>query len=85
MFYIALPKTVDLIKILVEGSLEPGIYDLTLAEQFAPLDASAEGIRSWTTALYHRRKLLGSGLESGLQLYGSRSIQRSRIYGMGPV
>ena len=47
MFYIAL-RNRGLDKILVEGSLEPGIYDLTLAEQFAPLDASAEGIRSWT-------------------------------------
>lgn len=35
-------------KILVENSLEPGIYDLTLAERFAPLDSSAEGLRTWT-------------------------------------
>lgn len=46
MFYIALRnRGVD--KILIEGSLEPGIYDLTLAEQFAPLDSSAEGYRAW--------------------------------------
>lgn len=35
-------------KILAEGSLEPGIYDLTLSERFAPLDSQAEGIRTWT-------------------------------------
>ena len=46
MFYIALRnRGVD--KILVDGSLEPGIYDLTLSEQFAPLDGYADGIRTW--------------------------------------
>jgi len=29
------------------GSLEPGIYDLTLAERFAPLDNQADGFRNW--------------------------------------
>jgi tetratricopeptide (TPR) repeat protein len=46
MFYIAL-RNRGVHKILVEGSLEPGIYDLTLAERFAPLDSSAEGFRTW--------------------------------------
>lgn len=46
MLYVALRnRGVD--KILIDGSLEPGIYDLTLAEQFAPLDSSAEGFRTW--------------------------------------
>jgi tetratricopeptide (TPR) repeat protein len=47
MLYIAL-RNRGLEKILAEGSLEPGIYDLTLAERFAPLDSRAEGIRTWT-------------------------------------
>ena len=47
MLYVAL-RNRGLQKILAEGSLEPGIYDLTLAERFAPLDSSAEGIRTWT-------------------------------------
>lgn len=47
MFYIAL-RNRGLQKILNDGSLEPGIYDLTLAERFAPLDSTAEGIRTWT-------------------------------------
>lgn len=47
MMYIALRnRGVD--KILVEGSLEPGLYDLALAERFAPLDSQAEGFRTWT-------------------------------------
>lgn len=47
MLYVAL-RNRGVQKILVDGSLEPGIYDLTLAEQFAPLDSSAEGFRTWT-------------------------------------
>jgi tetratricopeptide (TPR) repeat protein len=47
MLYIAL-RNRGIEKILVEGSLEPGIYDLSLAERFAPLDSRAEGIRTWT-------------------------------------
>ncbi len=46
MLYVAL-RNRGVQKILVEGSLEPGIYDLTLAERFAPLDSSAEGFRTW--------------------------------------
>jgi len=46
MFYVAL-RNRGVKKILEEGSLEPGIYDLTLAEQFAPLDSEADGYRTW--------------------------------------
>ncbi len=46
LFYIAL-RNRGVEKILIDGSLEPGIYDLTLAERFAPLDASADGFRTW--------------------------------------
>lgn len=34
-------------RILVEGDLEGGIYDLTLAEHFAPLDVDAVTYREW--------------------------------------
>ncbi|MDY6845952.1 MAG: PT domain-containing protein [Chloroflexota bacterium] len=47
LLYVAL-RNRGLDKILIEGNLEPGIYDLTLAEGFAPLDSSAEGVRNWT-------------------------------------
>jgi len=47
MLYVAL-RNRGVAKILIDGSLEPGIYDLTLAERFAPLDSIAEGYRTWT-------------------------------------
>jgi tetratricopeptide (TPR) repeat protein len=47
LLYIAL-RNRGIQKILSEGSLEPGIYDLSLAERFAPLDSRAEGLRTWT-------------------------------------
>ena len=47
LLYVAL-RNRGLDKILAQGNLEPGIYDLTLAERFAPLDSTAEGIRTWT-------------------------------------
>ena len=34
-------------KILVEGDLEGGLYDLSLAELFAPLDSQAEVYKEW--------------------------------------
>jgi tetratricopeptide (TPR) repeat protein len=46
MLYIAL-RNRGVQKLLVDGSLEPGLYDLTLAERFAPLDNQAEGYRTY--------------------------------------
>ncbi len=46
MYYIAL-RFRGISKIIQEGNLEGGIYDLALAEQFAPLDRDALGYRSW--------------------------------------
>lgn len=34
-------------KILQQGNLEGGIYDLALAEKFGPLDVDAQGYRNW--------------------------------------
>ena len=36
-------------KILKESDLEGGIYDLTLASKFGPLDSEAQGLLNWTT------------------------------------
>ncbi|MDY6873473.1 MAG: hypothetical protein SVR81_05845 [Chloroflexota bacterium] len=59
MFYIALRnRGVD--KIIIEGSLEPGMYDLSLAERFAPLDSTADGIRT-----YARMYLTGASYWGG--------------------
>jgi tetratricopeptide (TPR) repeat protein len=46
MFYIALRyRGID--KIVNQGSLEPGMYDLALAQNFAPLDSEAVSFRNW--------------------------------------
>jgi hypothetical protein len=34
-------------RILAQGNLEPGIYDLALAERFGPLDIEADSYRTW--------------------------------------
>lgn len=47
MMYVAL-RNRGIQKILSEGALEPGLFDLALAERFAPLDSRAEGLRTWT-------------------------------------
>ena len=36
-------------KILKSADLEGGIYDLTLAEKFGPLDSEAQGLLSWSS------------------------------------
>lgn len=36
-------------KILKEADLEGGIYDLTLAKKFGPLDSEAEGLLNWSS------------------------------------
>ncbi|HMD89684.1 MAG TPA: hypothetical protein VKF38_11025 [Anaerolineaceae bacterium] len=46
MYYIAL-RNLGVENILSDGNLEGGIYDLTLAERFGPLDRDADGYRTW--------------------------------------
>lgn len=46
MYYIAL-RNRGIDKIIKEGNLEGGIYDLTLASNFAPLDKDAVGYIDW--------------------------------------
>jgi cell division septation protein DedD len=46
LYYIALRnRGVD--RIVLQGSLEPGMYDLSLSENFGPMDREAEGYRTW--------------------------------------
>jgi len=46
MLYMALRfRGID--KIILEANLEGGLYDLSLAEQFGPLDVDARGYRNW--------------------------------------
>ncbi len=46
MYYIAL-RNRGINKILQEGSLELGIYDLSLSEKFGPIDKEADSYRNW--------------------------------------
>lgn len=46
LYYISLMKRGER-KILVDGSLESGIYDLTLSEKIGPLDVNAINYRRW--------------------------------------
>jgi len=46
MYYIAL-RFLGIQNILNDGQLEVGIYNLTLSEQFAPLDVDAKNYRNW--------------------------------------
>ncbi len=45
-YYLAL-RNRGVNEILSKGNLEPGIYDLTLAERFGPLDDEAQNYRTW--------------------------------------
>jgi len=46
MYYIAL-RFRGVNKIILDGNLEGGIYDLALTERFGPLDRDADGYRTW--------------------------------------
>lgn len=46
MYYIAL-RNRGIDKIVLDGNLEGGVYDLALAERFGPLDHEADGYRNW--------------------------------------
>jgi hypothetical protein len=46
MFYVAL-RNRGVFRILNEGDLEGGTYDLALAERFGPLDIEAANMRTW--------------------------------------
>jgi hypothetical protein len=46
LYYISL-RNRGMDKILKEGNLEGGIYDLTLVERFGPIDKEADNFRTW--------------------------------------
>jgi len=46
MLFIAL-RNRGMDKILKQGDLEGGVYDMTLAKSFGPLDTEAEGVLTW--------------------------------------
>ncbi len=68
-------------KILQEADLEGGIYDLTLAEKFGPLNFRSPGTAQLEQPVYHRSQLLGYRLGTGRELLlsgGASAAQPAR-------
>ena len=60
-----------------QGNLEGGIYQLTLAERFGPLDSNANGLREGARLYSAWRQFLGPGLEKARLLLAN-------VYRAGP-
>src|SRR5581483_1342519 len=68
MYYFALRNYgVDLI--LKQGNLEGGIYELTLAERFAPLDRDAAGLREGARAYINASSEYGTNWQRSTYLF----------------
>lgn len=68
MYYFALRNYgVDLI--LKQGNLEGGIYELTLAERFAPLDREASGLREGARAYINASSEYGTNWQRSVELF----------------
>lgn len=61
MYYVGLRHR-GLFKI-ANGQLEEGIYDLSLVEQFGPLDVEAAGVRTWARLYIHGARFWGVNWE----------------------
>lgn len=69
MYYFALRNYgVDLI--LKQGNLEQGIYELALAERFAPLDRTASGLREGARAYINASSAYGTNWQKSAELFG---------------
>ena len=69
MLYIALRnRGVD--KILNQGDLEGGSYDLSLAEQFGPLDAEAAYVRGWARLYEYGSAFWGADPQAAVYYFG---------------
>jgi tetratricopeptide (TPR) repeat protein len=70
MYYFALRnRGVSLIQ--EEGNLEGGIYRLTLAERFAPLDSTANGLREGARAYIQAASYFGVNWGTAVELFRS--------------
>jgi tetratricopeptide (TPR) repeat protein len=69
LYYIALTNR-GIRKILQDGSLESGIYDLTLAEKIGPLDANAINYRKWARMYLTAASYWDVDWEMVLRLFG---------------
>jgi hypothetical protein len=67
-YYLAL-RNRGVQRILQEGSLEPGIYDLALAERFGPLDDEAVSYRTWARSYIYGASFWGVDWERVVSLF----------------
>lgn len=95
MYYFAL-RNYGYSLIVQQGNLEGGIYQLTLAERFGPLDRDSDGLRNgaryyligasfweldWAEALNYFNQVAGYGLWDGTMTVGERIYFASMRYG----
>jgi len=95
MYYFAL-RNYGYSLIVQQGNLEGGIYQLTLAERFGPLDRDSDGLRNgaryyligasfweldWAEALNYFNQVAGYGLWDGTMTVGERIHIASMRYG----
>ncbi len=68
-YYLAL-RNRGVKQILSEGNLEPGIYNLALAERFAPLDDEANNYRTWARYYLTGASFWGVDWSRVVQVFG---------------
>lgn len=68
MYYFAL-RNYGVELILKQGNLEGGIYQLTLAERFAPLDRDANGLRQGARAYINAASEFGTNWQRSTELF----------------
>lgn len=68
MYYFAL-RNHGVALIQSQGDLEGGIYQLTLAERFAPLDSSANGLREGARAYIQAASYFGINWQRAVELF----------------
>ncbi len=76
MMYIAL-RNRGVQRIANEGMLEEGMYDLSLAERFGPLDRDAENWRSWAQLYLQANSYIGVN-------WGQATLYFAQVYMVAP-
>jgi tetratricopeptide (TPR) repeat protein len=62
-------------KIVKEGDLEGGIYDLSLAERFGPLDSEAQGFANWASIYITGASFWGINWEQAVNYFSQVAPQ----------
>jgi hypothetical protein len=84
MYYIAL-RYRGVQKIIYEGNLEGGMYDLSLTESFGPLDHEANGFRNWARMYVSGASFWEIDWERVLSFFGHKFIRPCQTCGMDPT